>query len=79
MIKELDGVVLLFDLPGLELKAGDVGTVVMIHEAGAAYEVEFMALDVETLAVTTFEADRVRPIDREEIARPAFGGSDLAT
>lgn len=41
-IKEHDCVVLTADLPEEKLKAGDVGTVVHIHEGGAAYEVEFM-------------------------------------
>jgi len=33
-----------------------------VHEGGVGYEVEFIALDGETLAVTTLDADRVRPI-----------------
>ena len=68
MIKELDSVVLSADLPDLDLAAGDVGTVVMVHDAGRGYEVEFVTLDGETIAVVTLEADRVRPIGRREIA-----------
>ena len=68
MIRELDNVVLAVDLPELDLAAGDVGTVVMVHDAGRGYEVEFVTLDGETLAVVTLEADRVRPIGRGEIA-----------
>ncbi len=68
MIKELDTVVLTADLPELGLRVGDIGAVVMVHEGGAGYEVEFIALDGETLAVTTLDADRVRPISRREIA-----------
>ena len=68
MINELDSVVLNADLPDLGLKAGDIGTVVMVHEGGAGYEVEFVALDGETLAVATLDADRVRPVSRREIA-----------
>ena len=68
MIKELDSVVLSADLPDLDLAAGDVGTVVMVHDAGRGYEVEFVTLDGETIAVVTLEADRVRPIGRGEIA-----------
>lgn len=68
MIKELDSVVLKSDLPELGLRIGDIGTVVMVHEAGAGYEVEFVALDGETLAVTTLAGDQVRPISRREIA-----------
>jgi len=68
VIEELDSVVLSADLPDLDLAAGDVGTVVMVHDAGRGYEVEFVTLDGETIAVVTLEADRVRPIGRGEIA-----------
>jgi hypothetical protein len=68
VIKELDSVVLSADLPDLDLAAGDVGTVVMVHDAGRGYEVEFVTLDGATIAVVTLEADRVRPIGRGEIA-----------
>ena len=51
MIKELDQIVLTEDLPEYGLRAGDVGTVVLVHQEGKGYEVEFVALDGETLAV----------------------------
>jgi hypothetical protein len=72
MIKEHDRVVLTGDLPRDGLKAGDVGTVVHIHTGGEAMEVEFVALDGETVAVVTAAASDVRPIRRREIphARP---------
>jgi hypothetical protein len=41
--------------------------VVMVH-GGEGYEVEFMTLDGETIAVTSLAADKVRPIARGEIA-----------
>jgi len=49
MINELDSVVLERDLPQFGLKRGDVGTVVLVHDNGAGYEVEFTALDGETI------------------------------
>ncbi len=67
MIKELDSVILTTDLPEYGLKRGDVGTVVLKHEP-AGYEVEFMTLDGETLAVVSLVADQVRPIGGREIA-----------
>jgi hypothetical protein len=72
MIKEHDRVLLTGDLPRDGLKAGDVGTVVHIHTGGEAMEVEFVALDGETVAVVTAAASDVRPIRRREIphARP---------
>ncbi len=39
----------------------------MVH-GGEGYEVEFMTLDGETVAVTSLAADKVRPIARGEIA-----------
>jgi len=65
---ELDRVVLTEHLPELGLEAGDIGTVVLVHEAGKGFEVEFVTLDGETYAVTTLTSDEVRPIDRNEIA-----------
>jgi hypothetical protein len=68
MISEHDCVVLTQDLPDEGLKAGDIGTVVHIHEAGAAYEVEFMTLAGETICVTTLLQTQVRTIAPREIA-----------
>ena len=69
MINELDQIVLTVDLPEHGLQAGDIGTVVLVHREGAGYEVEFVALDGETLAVATLFASQVRPIAPREIAR----------
>lgn len=68
MIKELDIVVLTTDLPEYGLKEGDVGTVVLVHRNGEGYEVEFVALNGETVAVVSLLASQVRPIGEREIA-----------
>jgi len=68
MIKEHDCVVLTVDLPAERLAAGDIGTVVHIHRGGEGYEVEFMTLDGQTIAVSTLMAGQVRPIAQHEIA-----------
>jgi len=68
MIQELDSVVLTTDLPEHGLERGDIGTVVLTHSAGEGYEVEFMTLDGETLAVVSLLAAQVRPIGRREVA-----------
>lgn len=68
MIRELDRVVLTQRLSELGLEAGDVGTVVLVHEGGRGYEVEFVTLEGETYAVATLTSHDVRPIDRNEIA-----------
>ncbi len=66
MLHERDIAVLLVDLPELGLKTGDVGTVVMVHGRDG-YEVEFVTLDGETVAVTSLTRAQVRPIARREI------------
>ena len=67
MLKELDTVVLAVDLPEHGLSRGDLGAVVLVHE-DKGYEVEFMTLDGETLAVVSLFADQVRPVGHREIA-----------
>ncbi len=67
-IKEHDCVVLTRDLPAEDLRAGDVGAVVHIHNGGAAYEVEFVTLTGRTVAVATVEAANVRPIGNRDIS-----------
>ena len=68
MINEHDCVVLTSDLPAAGLQAGDVGTVVHIHPAGAAYEVEFVTMTGRTVAVTTVPASQLRPVSRRDIS-----------
>ncbi len=68
MINELDDVILTRDMPEHGLSAGDIGTVVLVHRNGAGYEVEFTALDGETIAVLTLMPDEVRRANSHEIA-----------
>ena len=67
-MKEHDSVILTVDLPAEGLATGDIGTIVHVHQGGKGYEVEFMTLDGETVAVSTLLANQVRPIARGEIA-----------
>jgi len=67
MIKEHDIVVLTQDLPKERLTAGDAGTVVHIHDGGAGYEVEFMTLSGNTVAIATVMASQVRPITSRDL------------
>jgi hypothetical protein len=60
-------VVLTKNLPAENLEAGDVGTVVHIHKGGAAYEVEFVTLAGDTVAVATVEATDVRPVGKRDL------------
>lgn len=68
MIEELANVVLATDMPERGLQAGDIGTVVMVHQEGRGYTVEFMTLRGDTVAVVTLPAEQVRPIRANEIA-----------
>ena len=67
-IKEFDTVILNQNLPKFHLKKGDLGTVVMIHKNGEAFEVEFITLNGKTVAVETLEASTIRPAAPDEIA-----------
>lgn len=60
MFQEHSQVVLNRPLPSLRLESGDVGVVVHVHEAGEAYEVEFIALDGQTIGVETVQAIDLR-------------------
>lgn len=68
MIKIYDRVVLTVNLPKSNLKKGDVGTIVMIHEKGKGFEVEFFALDGSTISIETVLANQVRKVKKNEIA-----------
>lgn len=68
MIKELDQVVLTVDLPEHGLVSGDIGTVVLEH-GSEGYEVEFVALDGETVAIVSLSSSQVRAIGPREIAQ----------
>ena len=61
-IAELDAVTLTCDLPEQGLKRGDVGTAVLVHGEGAAFEVEFVGYDGHTVALVTLESAQVRPL-----------------
>jgi hypothetical protein len=67
MFKELDTVVLTVDLPDHRLSRNDLGTVVLLH-GDRGYEVEFMTLHGDTVAVVTLLPEQVRPIGPHEIA-----------
>jgi hypothetical protein len=67
-MKELDRVVLTQDLPEHHLERGDIGTIVLVYRDNKGYEVEFMTLDGETVAVTLLYPSQVRPIEPYEIA-----------
>ena len=60
MFDEHTQVVLLSPLPSLGLDSGNAGVVVHIYGKGAAYEVEFVSSDGNTIGVATVEAANLR-------------------
>lgn len=68
MIKEHDCVILAAIVPDEGLVAGDVGTVVHSHKGGEGYEVEFVTLTGEPVAIVTLLAGQVRPLNRRDLA-----------
>lgn len=67
MIKELDSVVLVRDVPEYGLKEGDVGAVVHCYSEGEGFEVEFVSASGETVAVLTLTRADLRPMSGAEI------------
>ncbi len=66
-IQELDAIALTGDLPAHGLKRGDVGTAVLVHGAGEAFEVEFVGYDGHTVALVTLEHALVRPLRANDV------------
>jgi hypothetical protein len=67
MITEHDCIVLTQDMPDAGLQTGDVGTVVHVHRDAAAYEVEFITLTGETVAVATVLPFQLRPVGQRDL------------
>ncbi len=67
MIKEHHRVVLKKGIRERGLKTGDVGTVVHVYKNGGAFEVEFVSLYGETVAIATLDASQIRPVQKREI------------
>jgi hypothetical protein len=59
-------------LPEYSLERGDIGTVVLMHRGGEGYEVEFVTLDGETVAVVSlpislFQSDFLMQLRHKQI------------
>ncbi|MCS3669055.1 hypothetical protein GGP77_003310 [Salinibacter ruber] len=67
MIEEHDRVALTTKEPGAGLKPGDVGTIVHAYSGGEAFEVEFVTLTGDTVAVLAVDRDEVRPVQSREL------------
>ncbi len=67
LINELDAVALTSDLLEHQLVCGDVGTAVLVHGDGAAFEIEFVGYGGHTVALLTLDRAQVRPLDTHDI------------
>ncbi len=67
MIEEHDRVVLTTKEPDAGLEPGDVGTVVHAYSGGEAFEVEFVTLTGDTVAMLAIDRDEVRPVQSREL------------
>ena len=67
MIQEHERVALTRDIPEQGLRAGDVGTVLHVYRGGRAFEVEFVALNGQTVLIVTLPAPSVRSVTGHEI------------
>ncbi|MBI4310761.1 MAG: DUF4926 domain-containing protein [Chloroflexi bacterium] len=72
MFREHELIILTEDIAEEGLEAGDVGTIIHIHRKGAAFEVEFQAVDGHTVAIATVLASQLRPVSSRDVshARP---------
>ncbi|MDZ4672079.1 MAG: DUF4926 domain-containing protein [Phototrophicales bacterium] len=68
MINELDRVVLTIDLPEHGLKAGDIGMVAHVYGDPLGYEIEFVTLTGDFVALVAMYPHQIRPIAQNEIA-----------
>ena len=67
MIRELDTVVLTYDIDEYGLKQGDIGAVVHCYKDSAAFEVEFVTAEGRTIALLTLNRADIRPIGGREV------------
>lgn len=68
MIQAFDRVMLNTDLPEFGLRQGDVGTVADIHGDQAGYEVEFISIEGEQIAVATLMPHQVSEIGDDTLS-----------
>jgi putative heme iron utilization protein len=68
MLQELERVALIDDLPGHGLKAGDIGMVVHVYAGHKGYEVEFVTVNGELVALVSVYPSQIRQLEPNEIA-----------
>jgi hypothetical protein len=66
--QELERVALTEDLPEHGLRAGDIGMVAHIYGERKGYEVEFVTLNGELIALVSLYPSQIRQLEQDEIA-----------
>lgn len=66
-MSEFDLVVLQDDMVSERLRAGDVGTILTVYNEGKAFEVEFVTLTGESVAVETLLPHQIRTVRPSEV------------
>jgi hypothetical protein len=67
-MQELERVALSVDLPEHGLKIGDIGMIVHIYADHKGYEVEFVTLSGDLLALVSVYPTQIRRLESDEIA-----------
>lgn len=67
-MQELERVALVQDLPEYGLKKDDIGMIVHIYGDHTGYEVEFVTLSGDLVAMVSVYPTQIRPLREHEIA-----------
>lgn len=67
-MQELERVALTEDVPEHGLRAGDVGMIVHVYGDHRGYEVEFVTLHGDLVALVSVFPTQIRPLENDEIA-----------
>jgi len=67
-MKELERVALTEDLSEHGLKIGDIGMILHIYADHKGYEVEFVTLNGELIALVSVYPSQIRQLEQDEIA-----------
>lgn len=67
VFKELETVVLKYDIKKQGLRKGDIGAVVNVYNEGSAAEVEFVTATGRTVALVTLTSSDVRDIKQNDL------------
>jgi hypothetical protein len=67
-MKELERVALTEDFPEHGLKTGDIGMILHIFGDHKGYEVEFVTLSGELIALVSVYPSQIRQLEQDEIA-----------